>query len=101
MSAPSSACTFLAKVPSESAPSCLSTHGIKMVKWSNSSVVAFSGCDDPVTKIQDKARELALTALESGWSGPPYSPIKIAEMLGAKVVPNYDIADARTIAVDD
>ncbi|HUC17732.1 MAG TPA: ImmA/IrrE family metallo-endopeptidase [Acetobacteraceae bacterium] len=71
-----------------------------MVNWSNPSVVAFSGTEDPVAKIQTTARELALAALESGWSGPPYNPIKIAEMLGAKVVPNYDIADARTVEIN-
>ena len=43
---------------------------------------------------------MALTALENGWTGPPYNPIKIAEMLGAKVIANYDIEDARTINVE-
>ncbi len=71
-----------------------------MVDWTNPSVISFSGLADPIAKIQEKARELALIALEGGWSGPPYNPIKIAEMLGAKVVPNYDIVDARTVEVD-
>lgn len=71
-----------------------------MVNWSNPSVVAFAGSDDPIARIQEKARELVLAAIESGWEGPPYNPIKIAEMLGAKVLPNYDIADARTTAVN-
>ncbi len=70
-----------------------------MAMWTNPSVVAFSGKDDPVVKIQERARSLTLSALECGWEGPPYNPIRIAEMLGAKVVPNYDIADARTIEV--
>jgi O-acetyl-ADP-ribose deacetylase (regulator of RNase III) len=71
-----------------------------MAKWTNQSVIAFSGRDDPIVKIQERAREVTLSAFESGWNGPPYNPIKIAEMLGAKVVPNYDIADARTIETD-
>ena len=70
-----------------------------MAMWTNPSVVAFSGDHDPVVKIQERARSLTLAALECGWEGPPYNPIRIAEMLGAKVVPNYDIADARTIEV--
>ncbi|MDT2023303.1 ImmA/IrrE family metallo-endopeptidase [Methylocella sp. CPCC 101449] len=70
-----------------------------MVKWTNPSVVAFSGTDDPVVKIQARAQQLTLAAFEDGWVGPPYNPIKIAEMLGATVVPNSDISDARTIAV--
>ena len=67
-----------------------------MVAWTNPSVVAFSGDDDPIAKVQEKARSLALSALEAGWERPPYNPIRIAEMLGAKVVPSYDIPDART-----
>lgn len=74
--------------------------GAEMVSWTNPSVVIFAGNEDPVVKIQERAHSLTLSALERGWEGPPYNPIRIAEMLGAKVVPNYDITDARTIEVD-
>ena len=67
-----------------------------MIKWTNKSVVSFAGQSDPVAKILEKARKVVLEAMETGWTGPPYNPLEIATLLGARVRPTFDIADART-----
>lgn len=70
-------------------------------RWTNSSVLKFAGDNDPVDLIQKKARNLVLEALQNGWEGPPYNPIKLAEMLGVNVRQAYDVKDARTINIGD
>src|SRR5258708_891518 len=40
--------------------------------WTHASVVTLAGNHDPVTVITERAREVVLAALESGWKGPPY-----------------------------
>jgi hypothetical protein len=39
--------------------------------WTNKSVIKFAGKSDPISLIEDKARELVLRARDAGWSGPP------------------------------
>lgn len=68
--------------------------------WTNRSVLMFAQGEDPVRKIQQHAQKLVLTALENGWDGPPYNPIRIAELFGVRVLATSDIADARTIKKD-
>lgn len=41
--------------------------------------------------------DVSLAAMEQGWTGPPFDPLKLADFLGIRVVPREDIADARTI----
>jgi O-acetyl-ADP-ribose deacetylase (regulator of RNase III) len=48
--------------------------------------------------IEAKARELVLRARDAGWSGPPYNPLAIADLLNIQVEANSEIADARTVA---
>ena len=72
-----------------------------MIHWTNRSVVGFADRSDPVAKIQTKARELVLEAMDNGWTGPPYNPLDIADLLGARVRPTFDIADARTTVLHD
>jgi O-acetyl-ADP-ribose deacetylase (regulator of RNase III) len=67
------------------------------VRWTNGSVLAFAKGEDPVGKIQRKAREVVINAIDSGWTGPPYDPILLADILKTPVVPRDDIRDARTI----
>ncbi len=43
-----------------------------------------------------RARGMVLDAMERGWSGPPYNPFALAEMLGIKLLPTEDVLDART-----
>jgi Zn-dependent peptidase ImmA (M78 family)/O-acetyl-ADP-ribose deacetylase (regulator of RNase III) len=72
----------------------------RMMNWTNESVLRFAGGGDPILRIQEKSRELVFSALEEGWAGPPYNPVEIAKLVGAKVVASNDITDARTISVD-
>jgi O-acetyl-ADP-ribose deacetylase (regulator of RNase III) len=52
---------------------------------------------DPAELITDKAVGVSLTAMEQGWSGPPFDPFKLADFLKVRVVPREDIGDARTV----
>jgi len=69
-----------------------------IVKHRNApSVVKLAGNRDPVEVITEKARNVVFKALEEGWSGPPFDPFKLAEILGIKVLPRDNIGDS----VDD
>lgn len=63
--------------------------------WTNHSVVAFAGERDPVDAVVERARVVALEAMENGWSGPPFNPFELAERLGVQVVAHEDLRDAR------
>jgi hypothetical protein len=65
--------------------------------WTNRSVLALSQGADPVDVIVAKARSLTFEAFESGWSGPPYDPFALAELMKIEVLPSEDVADARTV----
>ena len=71
----------------------------QQVKWTNPSVKKFAGDKDPIFAIEEMARAVALAAFDKGWSGPPFDPIRLADLLGIKVRPRVDIADARTIPI--
>ena len=68
--------------------------------WTNASVRAFAKDADPLVAIVNEARALVLKAFEKGWEGPPYNPLRIAEMLGVQIEANSSIADARLVATD-
>jgi O-acetyl-ADP-ribose deacetylase (regulator of RNase III) len=65
--------------------------------WSNPSVVGLSD-PDPISAIVRLARRKVLGAIERGWSGPPYNPFTLAEMLGIKLIPTDSVVDAQTIS---
>lgn len=65
--------------------------------WTNPSVLALAGDSDPVQAITQKARSVAMQAIQEGWPGPPYDPFALAEHLKVSVVARQDIPDARTI----
>jgi O-acetyl-ADP-ribose deacetylase (regulator of RNase III) len=65
--------------------------------WTHPSVLAMAGKADPIDAVVSKARAVVLNALQAGWSGPPYDPIRLAEYLRTEVVPNAEIFEARTI----
>ena len=69
------------------------------ILWTNKSVLKFAGDGDPIELIEAKARELVLKARDAGWSGPPYNPLAIADLLRIPVDANSEVADARTVAV--
>jgi len=62
--------------------------------WTNSSVQQLAADADPIVAIQEKARQLVLEAIEHGWSGPPFDPFDLAEILGIRIVPSQEVADA-------
>lgn len=69
-------------------------------KWTNRSVKLL-GEEDPIRAIVRRARQVTLSAMEEGWSGPPFDPASLARSLDIAVQPREDIADARTVASAD
>ena len=69
----------------------------KRYVWTNSSVLAFSAGADPVAAMESKARELALRAMDEGWSGPPFDPLALAKWRGMLLEARDDIPDARLV----
>ena len=69
--------------------------------WTNPSVVAFAGDDEPISAMQAKVKETILNAADDGWSGPPYDPFHLAELLDVNVMPNHEVFDARTVTTGD
>jgi len=65
--------------------------------WTNRSVLALAGEADPIRVITEKARAVAMEAIQAGWSGPPYDPFSLADHLKVSVVARQDIPDARTV----
>lgn len=65
--------------------------------WTHPSVRKFAGEQDPIEKMIAHARAIVLQAKDSGWSGPPYDPFQLAELLGIDVIPKQDIGDARLV----
>src|SRR5438876_4695326 len=56
-----------------------------------------AGDADPIDVITRKARTVVFTAIQNGWSGPPFDPFALAEQLNLGIVPREDIAEARTV----
>lgn len=69
----------------------------KKFTWTNQSVLAFSPGADPVATMETKARELALEAMDKGWSGPPFDPLALAKWRGMMLEARGDIPDARLV----
>ncbi len=70
------------------------------INWTNKSVKALARDADPVQTIQNAARSLVLKAKEKGWSGPPFNPIFLAEMMDVRIQANASISDARLFETD-
>lgn len=68
--------------------------------WTNPSVLAFAGESDPVAAMENKARELALRAMDEGWTGPPFDPVGLAKWRGVAVEARGDIPDARLVPTE-
>lgn len=66
--------------------------------WTNPSVLEFAGSSDPVDFVTQKARDMVLKAMQSGWQGPPYNPFTLAEILEIPTIPRDDVLDARILA---
>jgi Zn-dependent peptidase ImmA (M78 family) len=69
--------------------------------WKNKSVIQLiknNMDEDPIEIIREKSREVVVKAYDLGWEGPPFDPIKLAQILGYEILPNEDIIDARTLS---
>lgn len=81
-------------------PTEVSTHHSKRwstTTWTNQSAMKLAQTREPAQVIVELARNAVAQAMDSGWSGPPYDPIKLGKILGLKVVPSADVRDARTL----
>lgn len=72
----------------------------KKYTWTNPSVLRFAQGEDPVSKIERAARELALRAMDEGWKGPPFDPLALAQWRGLLLDARGDIPDARLIPTE-
>lgn len=77
-----------------------SSHKSFRKNWTHESVLLLikeSNDNDPYEEIKARARALVLKGFEKGWEGPPYSPIKLAEIMGIDVTPNDSVLDAKIV----
>ncbi|UST61946.1 ImmA/IrrE family metallo-endopeptidase [Pseudomonas moraviensis] len=63
--------------------------------WTNPSVLRFAAGGDPVIAMENRARQLVLEAMDSGWGGPPFDPLALAALLKIHTEARGDIPDAR------
>ena len=79
----------------------MTKEGIKVYSsspnWANKSVVAFAQGSDPVQAMIKRSREIVLHAIDQGWSGPPFDPLQLADILKINVVPSENVHDARSV----
>lgn len=73
------------------------------ISWTNPSVLALldDECLDPFATVERRARDIALEAMEQGWTGPPYDPFELADALGIELVARQDLDDARLVSIDE
>src|SRR6266571_862084 len=69
----------------------------KAIKWTNKSVLAFAEGRDPVQVVTERARAIAMEAMDAGWSGPPFDPLGLARFLRVDALAREDVRDARTV----
>jgi O-acetyl-ADP-ribose deacetylase (regulator of RNase III) len=65
--------------------------------WTHPSIRRFAGDADPVSAITAHARSVVLRAMDAGWSGPPFDPVSLAELLKIPVIPTDAVRDARAV----
>lgn len=71
-------------------------------KWTHPSVIKFldeNGSSDPILLIKEIAREVVSNAFDKGWIGPPFSPVKLAELREIDILPHDSTFEARTIPI--
>lgn len=70
-----------------------------MKNWNHKSVKLLikESNNDPEFEVRTRARNLVLMGLEKGWSGPPYSAIELAKLIGIEIEPNDSVDDARIL----
>jgi len=68
------------------------------MNWKSKSVIELINNSiekDPIEIIREKSRDLVIKAFNHGWDGPPFDPIKLAQLLNYEVLPNESVLDAR------
>ncbi|MCI0426408.1 MAG: ImmA/IrrE family metallo-endopeptidase [Nitrospiraceae bacterium] len=68
------------------------------IEWSHQSVRRFANKADPIETMIAHARSVVLNAQEQGWTGPPFDPVALAEILHVNVEPKQNLLDARTVS---
>ena len=58
-------------------------------------MLRFAAGRDPVEAIIESARSVTTSAMDRGWSGPPFDILALAEILDVRVIPDGDVRDAR------
>jgi len=71
--------------------------GDKLKYWTNPSVEQINLSGDPLADFIDRTRQVVFEAMQKGWSGPPFDPFKLADILHLHVVPTENVLDARTV----
>lgn len=54
---------------------------------------------DPAEAVTNRARRLVTAALDAGWSGPPFDPLQLADILKIELRPRHDVRDAQLVPV--
>jgi len=65
--------------------------------WRNASVLRLSGDADPLEVATRLARESVFKAFEAGWGGPPFDPMKLADLMGIHLRTSGNVRDARLL----
>jgi O-acetyl-ADP-ribose deacetylase (regulator of RNase III) len=71
--------------------------GESRINWTNPSVRALVGRDDPVDSVLRAARDMVFDARERGWDGPPFDPFELADLHRIPVVPVEEVDEARLV----
>lgn len=71
--------------------------GDKLKYWTNPSVEQINLSGDPLADFIERTRQVIFDAMQKGWSGPPFDPFKLADILRLQVVPTENVLDARTV----
>ena len=71
--------------------------GMRARSWSSPSVKGMAGSEDPIAAVTARARRMVVKAMDDGWSGPPYEPARLAQILGMDIRQSEDVADARLV----
>jgi len=69
------------------------------LNWTHPSARLLLKDGEPVEVITKRARRLVCQALDLGWSGPPFDPVRLADALRMELVASDEVLDARTVPV--
>jgi hypothetical protein len=64
--------------------------------WRHPSIQALK-VEDPIAWVITRARQLVFRAIEAGWTGPPFDPLELADLLRLSVRPSQEVLDARLV----